>query len=303
MKKIILITGVRGFLGSAMINYLNRSQNVYEVYGLARHSSSKMAHIIKCDLLNAKAVRTVIENLKPAYIFHFAGGRLSDDRATLEANFETTKNVLDAVMALKLKTRIVLPGSAAEYGNIKNKTLITEECLPKPLGWYGFVKLLQTNLGLFYARQGLDVVVVRMFNICGANTPTTLAIGGFVQQIVAIENEAEPVIRTKNLGGKRDFLDIEDVCRGLWLVAQKGKSGELYNLCSGQSSTIRAMLKDLLGLARVKGIRVEENKQDASISFDVIGDNTKIKSIGKWYTQCSLKDSLKNTLASYRKST
>lgn len=291
MKKTILITGANGFLGSSMLKFLKTHQMLFNVQGIGRN---------ECDLMDADKVQKFLQKIKPAYVFHFAGGRFNDDRQTLEANFETTKNICDAVGVLKIKTRIIVPGSAAEYGNIKTKKLITEDCLPEPLGWYGFVKLLQANLGLYYARQGLDVVVARMFNICGANTPSSLAIGGFAKQIVAIEEGAPAVIKTKNLGGKRDFLDIEDICRGLWMIAQKGKKGEVYNLCSGHPTSIRESLKCLLRHSKIKSIKVEENKKDSSLSFDVIGSNRKLRSAGSWAMQVSLEQSLKNTLDSYR---
>ena len=144
-------------------------------------------------------------------------------------------------------------------------------------------------------------MVVRMFNICGARTPASLVIGGFAQQIVAIEQGAKPVIKTKNLGGQRDFLDIEDICRGIWMIARKGKRGELYNLCSGRPATIRQLLRQMLKRAKVKGIGVQENKQDSSLSFDVIGSNAKLKSIVPWSARVSLERSLENTLAGYRR--
>lgn len=266
------------------------------------HSLGPDVPVETCDLRRTKNLNSILSVVKPAIIFHFAGGRLSDDQATLEANFTTTKDLLDAVKALPapLRPKIIIPGSAAEYGNIKAKGLITENCLPKPLGWYGLVKLLQTELSLCYARQGLDVVVVRMFNICGKGTPSSLAIGGFAKQVVAIERGAEPVIRTKNLDGQRDFVDVEDVCRGLWMIAQQGKNGEIYNLCSAKPASIRDLLNRLLRLARVKNIRVEENKSDASFSFDVIGANAKLKKAVRWAPRVSLEASLKNTLSSYR---
>ena len=301
MKKTILITGVRGFLGSALWHFLTKNQNAFRVCGLARRRS-QAGNIFTCDLIHQAPLKSILARIKPAYIFNFAGGRLGDDRRTMDANFETTNILLNAVAGMGIRPRIIIPGSAAEYGNIQGKRLITENCLPQPLGWYGFMKLLQTNLGLFYARRGLDVVVARMFNICGANTPPSLSLGGFAEQIVAIERGARPVIKTKNLDGRRDFLDIEDICRGLWMIAQKGQSGEVYNLCSGRPSCIRELLHRLLSHAQIKGIRVEENRQDASLSFDAIGSNAKFKSIAPaWSARVRLEQSIKNTLASYRR--
>ena len=292
-SKTVLITGARGFLGAALLDFL-RGEKTVAVRGIGRDV---------CDLRRPGAVKDILQKARPAYIFHFAGGRLADDQDTFNANFITTKNVLEAVQGLPphQRPRVIIPGSAAEYGNIQGRKLITEHCLPKPLGWYGFVKLLQTDLGLFYARQGLDVVVLRMFNICGAATPASLAMGGFARQIVAIERGSEPMIRTKNLDGKRDFLDIEDICRGLWAAARRGRSGEVYNLCSGHPVTIRQLFNAMLKHAKVKNIRVQENKQDSSLSFDVIGSNAKFRAVAPWSQRVAIAQSLKNTLDSYRR--
>lgn len=299
----ILITGIHGFLGSALSRYLCRTKKQFSVYGLTRKKSSlQSSGIIECDLNQTSQLQKILFKLKPDIIFHCAGGRYSDEQKTFEANFTATKNLLETVKELKLacSPRIVIPGSAGEYGNIKSKRLITEDCLPRPLQWYGFVKLLQTHLTLFYKNYGLDVVAVRIFNISGTNTPTGLAIGQFAQHIVAIERGEEPIIRTKNLSGRRDVCDIEDICKGLWMIAQKGKSGEIYNLCSARSITFRQLLQQMLKYAKVKSIRIEENKQDTSSSFDVVGSNTKLKSLIAWSPQVDLVRSLKNTLESYR---
>ncbi len=299
----ILITGIHGFLGSALSRYLCHTKKQLSVYGFTRKKSSlESSGIIECDLNQTSQLQKILFELKPDIIFHCVGGRYSDEQKTFEANFTATKNLLETVKELKpaCRPRIVIPGSAGEYGNVKGKRLITEDCLPRPLQWYGFVKLLQTNLALFYKNYDLDVIVVRIFNISGTNTPTGLAIGQFAQQIVAIERGEEPVIRTKNLGGRRDVCDIEDICRGLWMIAQKGKSGEIYNLCSAHPVTFRQLLQQMLQFAKVKGIRIEENEQDTSSSFDVVGSNARLKSLTSWSPQVDLVRSLKNTLNNYR---
>lgn len=303
MKKTILITGANGFLGSYFLSFLGEKKDI-KIYGVSlSFKNQPRSNLFACDLLRPKEFQSVLQRIKPSYIFHFAGGRYVNDQQTFDANFLTTKNLFESIKVLGLgrKTRVIIPGSAAEYGNIETKNKIVENCLPKPMGWYGFVKLLQTQLGVFYAQQDFDVVIVRMFNVSGACSPISLALGGFAKQIVDIENGADPVIKTKNLDGQRDFLDVKDVCRGLWAVALKGKSGQIYNLCSGRSSTIRDLLQQLLQYSTFKGIKIKENKDRASLSFDVIGSNKKIRLATQWASQVSLQQSLKNTLESYRK--
>ncbi|MBI4309707.1 MAG: NAD-dependent epimerase/dehydratase family protein [Candidatus Omnitrophica bacterium] len=299
----ILICGIHGFLGRAMGDYARRVKGKHFVYGLARKKAGPgNARIIECDLNQSGRLRKVLRDIKPDIIFHLAGGRCGGGQETFDANFTSTKNLLETIHGLNVprSPKIIIPGSAGEYGHVRGKRLIMEDCRAAPLSWYGFVKLLQTELGLLYARRGLDVVVARLFNLCGAYTPPSLAIGAFAQQIVAIERGAQPVIRTKNLGGKRDVCDVEDVCRGLWAIAQTGRTGEVYNLCSGRPVVFRQLLKEMISYARVKSIRVEEDKQDLSSSFDAVGSNSKLKKITSWSPRISLEQSLKNTLESCR---
>ena len=106
------------------------------------------------------------------------------------------------------------------------------------------------------------------------------------------------ILKTQNLSSKRDFLDIEDVCRGLWAVGLKGKRGEVYNICSQKEVVIRDVLLRLIQVSNVKNIIVEEDKQAFVQSFNVIGSNAKLKALS-WKPRVSLKQSLTNTLKSY----
>ena len=301
MQKRILIVGIHGFLGNALGQFFKRKNREYTVYGIALRPQKNERNVFSCDLNHSRPLEKILLRVKPGYIFNLAGGMAPTPKKLLSSNFYATLSLLEAIKKAGLKSRIIIPGSAAEYGCIHGQRLITEKSLPQPLGWYGFVKLLQTQLGIFYARQGLDVVVVRMFNICGAGTPSKLAIGEFARQIVAIERGSRAVIKTKSLNDKRDFCDIEDACRGLWMIAQQGKSGEIYNLCSGRALTMRVILQKMLRYSKSKGIRIQENRQDASFNFDSVGSNAKLKSVMPWLMRVSLERSLKNTLNSYRR--
>src|SRR5438132_11013022 len=131
-----------------------------------------------------KPVR-LLTDFNPQKILHFAGRRYSNDEITFQANVTTTRLLLTALQEARLKDcKMVLPGTAAEYGNLQQN--ITEDRLPQPLTWYGLVKFMQTQLGLYAARTGQHVVVARIFNICGAYTPEALAMGMFAKQIVDI---------------------------------------------------------------------------------------------------------------------
>ena len=224
-------------------------------------------------------------------------------KALREANVLSAKYLLEAVKNMKgARPRIIIPGSAAEYGKMlygRKKIRESDRCAP--LSVYGAVKFEQTSLALAYAYQGMDVIVARIFNIIGEGTPSALAAGRFAEQITQIEKGLSPkVIETKNLSGKRDFLDIRDVCAALLAVAIHGRAGQIYNICSGRPVTMKAVLGKFLSLAKVRNIVVVEDKSDASPSFAVIGSNAKLRSVSGWFPKVSLERSLNNTLRGYR---
>jgi len=302
MFKRILITGANGFLASSMAAFLEMQVPQVVVTNMVRPKPNEKlpGGFLSCAFEDSEHLDRLLRDVQPEVIFHFAGGRYSNDEVTFHANVTTTRLLLASLARIKLNTcRVILPGSAAEYGNL-SLPKITEDCLAQPLSWYGLVKLMQTQLGLFAARNGQEVLVARMFNILGARTPSTLAMGMFAKQIVAIEQGAVGVIKTKNLDGYRDFLDIEDVCAGLWGIAQFGVNGEIYNLCSEQAITIGDLLKHMLTQSTASGIDIQENKHDTSASFNVIGSCQKLHQLIGWKPKISITQSVENTLASYR---
>ncbi len=301
MSKRILITGAQGFLAKAMVSYLSLHVRESQIIQMVRNHQLVAGNCYACDFEDQLKLDSFLREQNPDLIFHFAGGRYPDNDATFHANVTTTRLLLAALARTNLHhCRVILPGSAAEYGNLAVMH-ITEDSLPQPLSWYGLVKLMQTQLGLYAARDGQDVVVARMFNILGAGTPASLAMGMFAKQIVAIEQGSQPSITTKNLDGYRDFLDIDDVCAGLWDIARQGTKGEVYNLCSMQAVTIGDLLRQMLSLSTVSGIEILENRHDASASFNVIGSCQKLQQLSGWRPMVSITQSLENTLASYRR--
>jgi len=303
VKKKVLITGVNGFIGGALWQFLEKKKFNVDISGITiklRHANKK---IFACDMTNKPKLFNYLAKNKPNTIFHLAGGRIDNQRKLYEANFLTTQSLFEAIGKIKhYQPRIIIPGTAAEYGrNNSRLKLINESAYPQPVSWYGFVKYMQTSLALMYARNGFNVVIARMFNILGYGTPSTLAMGRFSEEISLIERKVKSaVVNCGNLDGKRDFLDIEDVCSALWALARYGKSGEIYNVCSGKSYAIGDLFQKFILQSTVKNIVSKENKNSLYKSFDVIGSNSRIKRATNWKQQISIKKSLENTLNYYR---
>ncbi|MDP8212622.1 MAG: NAD-dependent epimerase/dehydratase family protein, partial [Candidatus Zapsychrus exili] len=284
MRKKVLITGVSGFLGNGLRDLILK-EDKFEVFGVDLKLETSSKHMLVCDLHDRRRIKALFIKLKPHYIFHLAGSISGDSAKLFNSNVLSTQAVLDVISSIgSYKPRVVIPGSAAEYGFVdKVNGCIRETIKPSPSSWYGMTKYMQTLLSASYIEKGVDVTIGRIFNVSGKGTPTTLSLGYFAKEISILEKQTrKKILRTKNLSGQRDFLDIEDVCRALLLIAYKGKPGHIYNICSGNSYNMRDLLKKLLKLSSRDDIILKEDRTYFSKSFDCVGCNNKIKKETGW---------------------
>lgn len=304
MKKKALITGVNGFIGQALWQYLRKTRKSMDVYGIDLTKKPDTPGISSIDIFDARKFGHFLDNISPDYIFHLAGGRMADHTQLSKSNVETTRALFTTLLEIAhIPTKIVIPGSAAEYGKVPvNIRRISERTWAEPLSDYGKVKFEQTNLSFQYSTLGFNVVVARLFNITGANTPDQLAAGRFSKEIIRLEQGNKTgVLNTMSLKGRRDFLDIDDICSALWHLAESGRSGEIYNVCSSVPTKIEDLLMKLILNSRLTDVEIIEDENSGSESFDVIGSNAKLRAHTSWKQQISLDKSLNNTLKSWRK--
>jgi len=304
MKKRILILGIHGFLGRALAKYLKLRFPQSHIFGISRKKRTSNRNIHTCEINNKLKLKSILIQLKPQWIFHMAGGRRKSAKKMFKDNVLSTIVLCEAILSIEgYSPRVIIPGSAAEYG-VPSKVggKVNENHRIKPKTDYGKVKARQTKEALKYSNKGVDIVIARIFNIIGENVPRDLSIGKFAENIVQIEkNVKKPILKTMNLDGKRDFLDIQDACNALILTAQKGKFASVYNVCSGESTSIRDMLMYMIHLCKVSDISVIEMKSNDIGSSTIVGDNKRIKNTLGWKRKVSMEHSLENTLKYYRR--
>ena len=310
-----LITGITGFAGSHLADLL--VSEGLEVYGTKRvrspldnlESVKDRVRLLDCELTDASAVRTVIQQVKPQLIFHLAAQSYVPTSwkypgYTLFNNVGSELNVFEAARILELDARIHITGSSEEYGHVEEKELpLTEESPLRPLSPYGVSKVAQDLLGYQYFRSyGLKIVRTRAFNHTGPRRGIVFATSNFAHQIAEIEaGRREPIVRVGNLSAKRDFSDVRDVARAYFLVATRGTPGEVYNVCSGHAVTIGDMLNTLLAGARVE-VDVQEDPDRLRPSDVMVlqGDGSKIQRELGWEPTIPLQQSLADLLDYWR---
>lgn len=274
MKKV-LITGFTGFVGSHLAEHL-LSAGGYEIHGLHRWRSrlENVVHLLdevelwEGDVTDARAMVSLIERLRPDLIFHLAAQSFvpaswRGPDATLSTNIRGQVNLFEAVLAADLACRVHIAGSSEEYGLVHpDEVPITEDNPLRPLSPYAVSKVTQDLLAYQYGQSyDLDIVRTRGFNHTGPRRGEVFVCSNFARQIARVEAGLQPpVIKVGNLDATRDFSDVRDIVRGYRLALEKGRRGEVYNLCSGQDRRIGDILDQLMALANVK-ISIEEDPE------------------------------------------
>ncbi len=269
----VLITGINGFAGGYLTEYLLHTQQ-WEIWGLDRSRSlrydypAERVRFLQADLCDAAQVAAAITQSHPQVIFHLAGQpfvpeSFRDPVTTLHTNVMGLLHIFQAMLQQACKARVLVVGSYEEYGLIRPEDVPIDEATPlRPTNPYGVSKIAQSMLALqYHLSHAIDVVRVRPFNHIGPRQNERFVSASFARQIAAIElGQQPPVLAVGNLNGQRDFTDVRDMVRAYALAAEHGEAGQVYNIGSGTAVMIRHLL-DILLAASTTAIAVEQDPQ------------------------------------------
>ena len=318
MKKY-LITGYSGFVSRHFLEYLDKNETYVSIKGLDTqqpefsHSPYRNIRLNfeKIDLLDQDRVESIIFNFQPDYIVHLASYSSvafswKEPILSFRNNMNIYLNLLESVRKLNQPVRILSIGSSEEYGNVDEKSLpLTEEHIPRPVSPYAVARVSQEMISKVYVDgYGLDIVMTRSFNHIGPFQRDIFVISSFAKQLVEIKksgkNSGELV--TGDTSIIRDFTDVRDVVVAYDLLLKKGKTGEIYNVCSGKGTS----LNDVIGImAKILDInihtRVNEKLVRPSDNKIIIGSNEKIKREVGWNMRIPLEKSMSDIIDYWQK--
>jgi len=318
-KLRILITGATGFVGRHLINLLSSDVSKFEIYGSCfpekpeRSADLGIKEIFYLDLRSEESVQEAVKEFRPAWIFHLAAisnVRISWEmrRETLETNLMGTFFLYEAVLNFVPGARILFVSSSDVYGYLKPaQSAYKEEDRSGVVSPYAFTKVSGELLCEFYTRvENLDIVIARPFPHTGPGQSPDFVCSDWARQIALIEKswpfpKKDPVIKVGNLETKRDYSDVRDVVRAYYLLMQKGRKGEVYNVCSGRTVALKNILKILLSFSQSRAkIQTDAAKiRKGDIPY-LAGDNQKIIKETGWKPQIPLEKSLKDLLEYWR---
>lgn len=306
-----LITGCNGFVGYHLAGFLV-SHGVI-VYGTVHRSRERVAHLgdkvttFKCEILDKEEVESVVSQVKPDLVFHLAAqSRVTpswqDPEETFKVNILGTLYLLEALRKAATDPVVVVVCSAAEYGNCEEDRLpIKEDDEFKPSDPYAVSKVAQDLLaGLYWQTYGMRVIRVRPFNITGPGM-TGDACSDFARGIVEIESGQREALNVGDLDSVRDITDVKDAIEALWLVAEKGMPGEVYNLGSGVGYRIGDLLDKLVRMSSNTIRVVQDSSKIRGLGQSVqIGDNGRLCQLG-WRPLNAIEKTLADLLDYWRK--
>lgn len=298
-----LITGSEGFIGKHLVAEL--VANGYEV---VRCDLRAVEGVTYLNILDQELIQHVLEDHKPDVVINMAGQAnvgfsWKRPQLTVELNTIGLINILEAVKVVNSKIRIIAIGSSDEYGSLKENGVNVKEDTPvKPITPYAISKQAQELFAQLYVKNyGLDCCMVRQFNLGGAGQAKGFMISDFASGIAEIEAGKKEYLSVGNLSSARDFTHVKDACRAIRLIAEKGHTGEIYNICSGETHTAQEVLEKLISLAKARiAVKQDPSRMRPSDTPVICGNHDKLTIHTGWQPEMSLDEILKDSLEYWR---
>ena len=320
MKKII-VTGGNGFIGSNLVNFLlskkffviNIDKNKYSNGSyLLNYNKSKNYRFYKLDI-NSNKIFNIFLKFKPDAVFNLAAETHVDrsietPKDFIHSNIIGTFNILEQIRKYKKRKkeniRLIHISTDEVFGDLEKNKRSSENSSYNPSSPYSASKASADHLIKSYVRTyKLDAVIS---NCCNNFGP-----GQFPEKLIptlifSILNNQKLPIYGKG-GNTREWIHVEDHCRGLLEIYKRGIRGESYNIGTYNNMNNLNLTKLLLKIVRKKNIKIGNKvrikcvKDRPGHDFRYALNSKKIRKKLKWKPKKNFKTGLEETLDWYVK--
>jgi GDP-4-dehydro-6-deoxy-D-mannose reductase len=306
----IIITGINGFVGEHLAQYLNHAN--IKVTGVGREPlpANNVAPYLdqykQIDMLVAKEVDNLsFKNVKA--VIHLAGLASvaeSFDKPELykNGNAAMTENILAAAKEQNFKGRVVAISTGALYSPSQpmplNETSQTTEGSPYATG-----KLRAEAVIKKYIASGIDAVIVRPFNHIGPGQGPGFLVGDLYDQLSSAASDNSSEIHVGNLATKRDYTDVRDIVKAYTLLAKAPELEHVtYNIASGKSYSgfeILDLIKKSMSLESIHPV-VDPSRVRPTDAQDIIGDTSRIRDELGWSPEIDISTTINDFVIAKR---
>jgi len=292
----LLVTGQNGFVGTSVLRHLEA-----EPTGKWR----AIAHTPH-DLLDAASLDSWLCDKRPAAVIHLAGQTFVPEAVrnpaqTLQVNLLGTLNLLQALKRHGFQGTFLYVSSGDIYGQVPVEHLpITEAYLPRPRNPYAVSKLAAEHLCLQWAFSEPDwrIIVARPFNHAGPGQAGDFLLPDMARQLMRVRLGLQPPrLQVGDVDVSRDFLDVRDVVQAYFQLLEHGRSGEIYNVCSGTERNVRELIMQMADLAEVNvSLEQDPNRLRRAEQRRVYGCSEKLRRHTGWQPRITITTTLHDVL-------
>jgi len=293
MTDKILITGSRGFIGSALTKYFD---NPIE-YDIAIDR--------RMSVLNEHALSLFMDKVEPNIIIHLAGNpfapkSVEDPVYDMNLNIGGTLNLLEVCKNRKIDL-LLFSSTAYVYGEPLYQP-VDENHQRFHMGTdtpYGISKSACESYCNYYSKKcGVPITIMRFFNIYGPNQSLGLVVPDILDNIMKSKDGKVKLRGTD--ADSRDFLYVDDLADAISQIVKKRIVGETINLGGKGNVKIIDLAKKIAKIAG-KDITFEVKKQSEASKISSLHANiSKAEKLLDWSPKTSLEDGLKKVIENYK---
>ena len=262
-----LVLGATGFIGSHTIAALKTQGRT--VVGLSRSTTPGL------DILDRNRLRELLRKYQPTILLNACGPTPATSANLTDFFSRSTLAILEAAAMEVPVCRVVLLGSAAEYGHSEAPLGSLETDPLRPLSEYGRTKCRQFELAEQFSARGLAVTTARLFNPIGPGQGRHQLVGGLLNRI----RQGERPLRVRQGNCIRDWLDVRDAARAIIMLAESNASPSVVNVCSGRGQTVEFIARAVAQQMQVE-IDFEPLPASPTELARSVGNPTRIFSLG-----------------------
>jgi GDP-4-dehydro-6-deoxy-D-mannose reductase len=260
------------------------------------------------DLLDCASLDAWLQDECPDAVIHLAGQTFvpeafRDPQRTLQVNLLGTLNLLQALKRRGFCGTFLYVSSGDVYGQVMESDLpVVETLAPRPRNPYAVSKVAAELLCQQWSyNEPWRIIVARPFNHIGPGQGDAFVIPSMARQLVRVRQGLQPAqLEVGDVDVTRDFLDVRDVLRAYLALLERGRNGEVYNVCSGVEWRVRDLIAQLAGLA---GVEVELLQDAGRLRLSeqrrVVGCSKKLQKETGWKPSVSITETLQSVLSDW----